>query len=315
MALSVDFALGDGLKNALHEMKHDNKYRALIAVIEQENIQLLKTVDVTDSLTNDLESVRKVIDSEKVEACFVVVRLNDKEFGQVLLVPDTVKPKTRMLYASSSAHLRNSSGLPIGSDTHAIKVADLTPALFSRTEEETKQMMTEKEKLKEKIDAMPVAPATTAMAGVGCPLTPEAIKAVEAFSADEAKAATFTVSQSNITVDKTFPKDATTEAIISGVPADQPRYILIKSDGKVFLVYVCPGNLKPKERMLYAASKNSFIAEMGSRGIKFERRLEIDDINTIEQSIAESLQEVDLPKDVPVAPKANMMQKGPRMFM
>lgn len=317
MALSVSFALADCLKDALHSMKHDGKYRALLAVIDQESIKLVKAFDQSESIGADLEVVRKAITDDKIEACFVVVRIAEKEFGQVLMVPDTVKPKIRMLYASSSAHLRNASGLPIGSDTHATKVDDLTPAIFNQTEEETRSMMTEKEKIREKMDAMPLAPAPSAMAGVGCPLSEGAKKAGESFSTGDFRAATFTVGPAGIDIEKSFPKDASTSDIIEGVPADQPRYIVLSWEGKTLLVYVCPPGTKPKERMPYASSKASFISQIGNVGVKFDRRIETDEVKNLEEAIAEALQDVDF-KDLPdtaAPPKAHMMQKGPRMLI
>lgn len=318
MALSVDFAIDEKLQQALTAMKGDAKIRSAIAVIESERIQLYKdTLAATTNIADDMADVRKAIVDGKIEACFIVVRVDDKTFGQIMLVPEGSKPKTRMIYASSSAHLRKESGLAISSDTHASSVEEITAKLFGHDDDESKrELMSEKEKEQETIAKMPTAPAPTAMAGVGCPLSEEATKAIADFNDKKFMAITLIVNPKNIDLDKTIPVDAKLEDVVAAVPDNTPRFIVMMFQEKVFLAYVVPPTAKPKERMPYASTKASLLSQLDANKCKVEKRVEIDEAKEMGDAMKEALEVCDLKDDVkPVAPKAPVGAKGPRMLM
>jgi hypothetical protein len=318
MALSVDFAIDEKLQLALTAMKGDAKIRSAIAVIESERIQLYKdTLAASANIADDMADVRKAISDGKIEACFVVVRVDETSFGQIMLVPEGSKPKTRMIYASSSAHLRKESGLAISTDTHASSVDEVTAKLFGHdTAESKRELMNEKEKEQESIAKMPVAPAPTAMAGVGCPLSEEATKAVADFNDKKLMAITLAVNPKNIDLDKTIPAEGKLADVVAAIPDNTPRFIVVWFQEKVFLAYIVPPTAKPKERMPYASTKASLLSQLDANKCKVEKRVEIDEAKEMEESMKEALEVCDLKDDVkPVAPKAPLGVKGPRMLM
>lgn len=318
MALSVDFAIDEKLQQALTTMKGDVKLRATIATIENERIQLFnEPLAATDNIADDLAEVRKAIAAGKIEACFVVVRVDDKTFGQVMLVPEGSKPKIRMIYASSAAHLRKDSGLAISTDTHASSIDEITPKLFGRDDAESKrELMSEQEKEKEAIEKMPVAPAPTAMAGVACPLSEGATKAIAAFNEKKALAVTLTVTPKNIELDQTIPAEGALEDVVKAVPENVPRFIVTRFEEKVFLAYVVPPTAKPKERMPYASTKASLLSQLAANDCKIEKKVEIDEAKEMLEAMKEALQACDLSDEPkPTAPKAPLGAKGPRMLI
>lgn len=319
MALTIDFSIDEDLMKVLHAMKSDPKIRSCFAIIESERIKLYKEpLPSTDDLDNDMGDIRRIIVADKIEACFVVIRIDDKNFGHITFSPDGVKPKLRMMYAASSAHLRSKCGLAIGADDHISDFTDINASLYNRdkTDALRKEMMTENEKEHAAVAKLAPAPAPVAMAGVTCPLTDKAVEAAEAFKKEELKAAVFVIGGNTIDVEKTFPKDATLAAIVKDIPENQPRYIVISYESHSWLVYVCPPGAKPKDRMPYASSKASFISQINDKvSLDLVKRVEIDEAKEMEEAMKYHLKANDLPENVaPVAPKS-LMPKGPRMLM
>ena len=100
------------------------------------------------------------------------------------------------------------------------------------------------------------------------------------------------------------------------MPENQPRFVIVHwTEGKSVLLYICPSGCKPKERMPYASTKASFVAQLGHQEVKCDKSIETDEPAELEATVNDALNAPVLADDVkPIAPKA-VMSKGPRMLM
>lgn len=327
MALILTFPLADPLRAALDKMRDNlSTIRAVIVTVESEVLVLKgEPFEATLSLDADLAKVREFITKEALSCCFVLVKLDEKKFNQVMFVADGTKPKVKMQYASSAAHLRESSRFAIPTDIHIVAVDEINAALFGRdVAAERPEMMTEKEKLVEEISKMEVATQKPqGMPGVATPLDDAALTALQAFRQGDVQALSFTVHAKGISVDGTMKKEDKHEEWVKLIPEAQPRFVLIHWGAEagegpakdVVLVYICPAGCKPKDRMPYASTKASFVAQVGHQEIKLRKSVETDDASSAEATVKEALTAPQLEEDVkPIAPKS-VMPKGPRMLM
>lgn len=317
MSLAVTFSLSSELKAQLSEMKQNDAIRAVICVIESETmVPLGNPIPATVNLEDDLSAVRKTLMERSVPACFVVVKPESTKYSLLLFTPEGIKPKLKMMYASSAAHLRNESHLPIGADTHIGSVAEISAALYGRNvAKDREEMLTDSEKLKKELEALPVAPQAQNLPGVHTEIEKKD-ELLGEFLDGTAKALLFQVTpKSVIEKDKSFSPSTATSDIIAALPTTAPRFLLISWDGKPVLVYVCPESCKPKERMNYAASKASFVAQIKKAGVKLEKSVETDSPASVESSVTEALTAAPLQEEAkPIAPKPSA-QKGFKMLM
>jgi hypothetical protein len=319
MSHAVAFPLAASIREAVAMIKEPHvPIRAVFAVIENEEIVALgKPVEATVNLTSDLSALRKRIADDKIGACWIILKLDEKRFEQIMYVPDGIKPRIKMMYATSAVNLRNETHLPIGSDTHVVNADEINPTLFGRDiEQERVELRTDKEKIQAELAQLPVAPAPSGLPGVANPIDDAGRAAVAQFKAKEIRAASFTVSTKGIHVDKTLPNGSTNKELVAAVPENQPRFVIVHwTDDKSVLLYVCPASCKPKERMPYASTKASFVAQLSHQDVKASKSIETDSPGEIETAVNDALNAPALEDDVkPIAPKP-VMPKGPRMLM
>lgn len=322
MSLTLAFPLADPLREALDKFKEPlATMRAVIVGIDNETLVLHgEPIEATENLTADLTAVRKVMPVDVPR--FVMIKLEEKSFSEVMFVPEGTKPKVKMLYAGSSAHLREVSRLAIGTDIHVVSVDEINPTLFGRDiQAERAELRTEKEKIAQELATMEVAPQRSAIelpAGVQSPLNPAGIEAVLGIKDKKLRAATFKLDGGNTLLDKTaaYAEDDAAESWLKLLPEDEPRFAVInfKNDA-IVLLYLCPDGCKPKVKMPYAATKASFVSQLTHLETKPKKSVETNSAKGADILIDEALNGAQLEDDAkPIAPKS-VMPKGPRMLI
>lgn len=324
MSITLTFPIAGPLREALDHMKDPlSTTRAVMVVVDNETLALHgNPVEATEELTHDLAKVRAQLNEQNAGGCaFVIVKLEEKQFAQIMLIPEGTKPKVKMQYAGSSAHLREESRLAIATDTHVVKVDEILPTLFGRDiAAERQELRSDKEKIQVEIAAMEIAPQKpVGLPGVANPLDDDALVAVQDVKLKKLRAAIFTVHAKGVSVDKTLPIASTATADwTSLLPAEEPRFVLLtwRDDAaSTVLVYVCPEGCKPRIKMPYASSKASFVAQINHQDVKLRKSIEVGSTDGIDSVIEEHLSGPQLEDDVkPIAPKS-IMPKGPRMLI
>lgn len=322
MSIALNFPIATPLRESMDAMKQPLALtRALVVTIDNETLVLSGTpVEATTDLGADLATIRKQL---TVDHCaFVLIKLDEKQFSLVMYIPEGTKPKVKMQYAGSSAHLRDASLLAIGTDTHIVHLDELAPTLFGRDiVAERKELMTSDEVVRAEIDKMEIAPQKpVGLPGVANPLEEEALVAVLDLKQKKLRAATFVVTaKGTIAVEKKSPLGSSDDAAswASLLSAEEPRFAIInwKDTDSVVLLYVCPEGCKPKLKMPYATSKASFVAQLAHQELKPKKSVEVGSVADAATAIEEALNAPQLDEEVkPIAPRS-IMPKGPRMLI
>ncbi|PWV16015.1 putative G-actin binding protein [Trypanosoma cruzi] len=303
--LTVHFRLDSTLQEAFATFREANApFRALLVTVEDEVMRLHgKMLESSANMDNDLAKVRENITTEKLEAAFIIVKISEGEFALVSFCLDSLKPRVRMLYASGAGHLADVSGLNYILKEHAMRVEEITPSLFSRENSASRtELMTEKEKLYAAIEKMEIAPMQMTMPGVTMPITEEGVNLLKELCRGDLNALSFAVDTDKIVVDKvleasedllsSFSLSEFVETVKVLLPEDHPRFVLLRfpsnETANIIMVYVSPSASKPRERMIYASSKSSFVLQAEQHGIIFLRRSEVGSVDELQEVVADA---------------------------
>ena len=351
--LQLEFKLADDLEKSLYSMKSKNT-RAIIAYVNAKGDtleQLGESMEFGGTLEEDLAVVREGL--EDIDKALLVLRTTqDKpDCCLLLLVSPSVKPKDKMMIATASTYIRktvDSAGecKITGSDYRVDDRKDILPTLFGVTEEEKESLRTESEKAKLETEAQLAKEAKEegekaprplmgmggllGMSGKAClpESTKEALQKIGK-DADEGGAVIIRVhpKTGEFDVSETVSADGVPSKLAAAVPPDAPRFIVTcwpteeKLEGKVLLLYVCPPDAKPKEKMPYAAAKRSLKTALVDAGLDVAHSFEFDTAENLAELVKAELSDAtaDLAaiQDIPEKkedPKDRF--KGmPRMFM
>lgn len=317
MALAVCYKIDGELEEALQNWKTDDKVRAIIVTIENEVLKLHNIIPKTDALAKDLLLARSKIACSKQEACFLLIS-NESTRATILLVPETAKPKEKMLYATGAGHLTKESGVTFDVDKHITTVDDLVPDLLQPEGEKAdrEDLMTNSERIKIEHSKMEVVPAAQ-RAGVEVSAQSDVDAALEQFLEGRLCGVAFSMdNKGKVKVAEQFPSPTSPADMVAGLPTEAPRFFLVHwEEAKDLFVYFCPPVCKPRERMVYASSKAGFVDQISSKGVQITKKLEMDTPFEMEGSIKEALSAPAFEDDCPtfIAPKP--MPKGARMLM
>eukprot|EP00672_Neobodo_designis_P012094 CAMPEP_0174860524 /NCGR_PEP_ID=MMETSP1114-20130205/49392_1 /TAXON_ID=312471 /ORGANISM="Neobodo designis, Strain CCAP 1951/1" /LENGTH=322 /DNA_ID=CAMNT_0016095501 /DNA_START=30 /DNA_END=998 /DNA_ORIENTATION=- len=319
MALSVEFAIADGLNNALVELRTNlSKYRGIVVIVDKETLTSGSDLFVaSENLDADFAQLRAGLAGK--EAALIALSV-DGRLTLVTFTPQDIKPRQRMIYAASSSRLRDHA--KIVGDTHISAVDELTPKLFGHKESDRVALRSEAEVQKDKIAEMQAKDLKDgpqrahAMHSMSTTLSGDALAATKAAIGGESTAAVLAIRDGAIVVDGSVAKDQPLESV--EVPADEPRFVVLRRDQRTVLAYIVPDGCKPKVRMQYATTKASLVSELKKNSIDVDRSVECD-------SAAALPRKIELTFTAPVedggadaeaeAPAKKAFMKGPRMFM
>jgi hypothetical protein len=318
MALSVEFAISDALKSALDTIRGDlSKYRGIVVVVDKETLTTgSELLTASENLDGDFAQMRVALKDK--EAALIVVSIENR-LTLVTFTPQEIKPRQRMIYAASSSRLRDFA--KIVGDTHISAVDELSPKLYGHKEADRVALRTEAEVQKANIAEMQAnelkdaAPRVHAMHSMSTNLSGDALSAVKAACNGEHQGAVLAMQSGSIVLESVIKTDAALETV--SIPADEPRFLFVRSDQRSVLAYVVPEGCKPKVRMQYATTKASLVAELKTAAITIDRSLESDTMEALKRKIAVAFEAP--PEEEAVnpaeAPAKKAFMKGPKMFM
>lgn len=308
--LSLSLEISDDARDTLKQFSENRSTRAVAIRMEGERLACLGApIPSSDALAADLQALRSAIEAHGATAAFAFVRVGEG-VEQVTIVPDTEPPKVKMLFASSSAHVRKALTCSVRRDHHVTSIGAVEPSLFA-AKSTTEDVMTESEKANIAIAQMPVAPTGSALPGMGLALDGEAENALVKVKEGAIRAAAFAVEKGGASCVWSTSDENPVEAICREVGDAQPRYILLAWEGRTLFIYLCPAACKPRERMAYSVSKVAFTAQISKAGVEIAKSIETDTTEGLAATITEALKGGI--KMEAVAPAASTMVKGPRM--
>ena len=318
MALSVEFAIADDLSKSLDTLRQNlPKYRGVIVEVEKETLTAGSDLcEASENLEADFAQLRSALAGK--EAALVVLSI-DARLTLVTFTPESIKPRQRMIYAASSSRIRDHAKI-IG-DTHISAIEELSPKLFGHKETDRVVLRSDAEVQKDKIAEMQAKELKDgpqrahAMHSMSTTVSGDALAAAKAVVASEISVAVLAMQTGSIVLESKVPKSDSIDTVT--VPADEPRFLLVRSDDRVVLAYVVPEGCKPKIRMQYATTKASLVAELKNAGLSIDRSVECDSLVALPKKIEAAFTIVAADDDTaqPEAPAKKAFMKGPRMFM
>lgn len=276
--LDVDVSL----REAFLSSQDDRGVRWVCGRIEGEVVLLSATGPRVGSAGEDFESLRTVAQLEDDAPAFVLFARDEEDAAArswmlVAWVPDSAAPRLKMLYSSSREDLKSGlgSGYFLYKDYCANSASDLAWASVEHGEAsvsaltETEVLLNEEKKLEKDASIR-----SSGMAAV--PFHPSA-DLEAALGGDESL--------------EVAVVDVALELVRAGPPQAQdqePRFLVVKEQGKTLFVYFCPDSAPIKAKMTYSTAKAAFLDILSSRGVAVDKSIEVRDAADLAGEIAEA---------------------------
>eukprot|EP00124_Ichthyophonus_hoferi_P003288 Ihof_evm5s277 gene=Ihof_evmTU5s277 len=211
-----------------------------------------------------------------------------------------------MLYASTRATLKKEFGSEFFTDElFGTEKSDVSLAGYNRhvaSENAPAPLSYEEEQMAEakKAEAAEVAreKPNHVIGGLAFSLEETAIKAIEDLKAGIYQYVQLRIDTTNEIIRLTYADSTDTHHMGEKLPNNHPSYHLIAyphtQDGEMqrpfFFIYSCPANVcSVKERMLYSSCKNHVVAEAEGLGVKFIKKMEVDEADDVTHQVFHEL--------------------------
>lgn len=314
------------VKESFTLAQEERNVRLFKITIHQESLVLNRTVNNEGSATEDFSIITTESILTNSEAAFVLYCLDDltnetktEALPWLLItwIPDGCRVRDKMLYSSSIKDLKTTLGAGFFKNEYAANViADLTWAQYqttiNRVIEVNENIMTEKElllleeKLVTQAESNSAGSSASAMGVMPFNMSPEVISAFEAFQSSseytwlevEILLETGTVETVSLVQAIELKQFSSFQSLVD---TENPRFIIarlpkgtpptvfdIKSTTTVF-VYSCPESTPVRMKMTMASSKASVMAAAQSKGLTFQKTLEIRDPADIDALLLEEM--------------------------
>ncbi|KAF1812672.1 actin depolymerizing protein [Eremomyces bilateralis CBS 781.70] len=285
------------LHNAFKSFLNDTGLYALLAVIEKEALVPFDNVSSKTDLPQHLK---------RDQALYIILRNSDSAIIAITYVPDAAPVRSKTLFASTRLTLLRELGSEHFADSIFVTEADeLTDDGWKKHQAHAsaERPLTQEEKDLEGIrEAEALESGGTGRRGggygtskVGSKLgegVVEALRALGSGSGSECLQIRMDVQAEQLEL--VGPAESVDVASLSSsISSQEPRYTFYRyshpnadGDAPILFLYTCPSTAKPKEKMLYAASKRGVvtIAEKEA-GLKLAKKLEASDPSEITVSM------------------------------
>lgn len=297
MSLAINFQIADEAAAAFTNLgTAETKLRAVIVALDDEKVVLQKTVEATKDLDADCVNVGDACKLSRTSAGVIFFKTSPTDIYEIVLVPSDAKPKVRLSYASATSHLRTAVEFKVIKECHIDKTSEIAASLFHKVSQEDREsMMTDSERVnaetKRQIEEeLKTAPVAVALPGMVTPFTQEAKDALDQFKDGALDAVYLDMVPQGITVVQKLDKGVTIAEMAANLRSATPKFMVARfspnSDDKIGLVYLCPPDVKPRVKIVYATSKSSVVKHI--KGV-FEnlQSFEVEQAATLDAKVAE----------------------------
>jgi len=230
----------------------------------------------------------------------VYFRTFTKSWTLVTYVPDKVKVKEKMTYASSKSSLKDKLGYNFfEQEIHITSKNDLSFDFVtnsakpvdgrSHAEKQKETLLNHEEKERaEQIQQMSnktIGPS----GGIGgfhsvvIPLSTNAKEELESLKTSQNNFIQLMINDTRDQIEAKNPQNILVSAIKSNLVQNEPRFYVFKSSGepspKYSFIYCCPEKSPTKLRMVYSTSKNGVTDQLSSLGFNITSHSEVTDTN------------------------------------
>lgn len=248
------------------------------------------------SLESDWSQIANKVGSE---TCYVLVQVEPSKWVTLTYVPETTKIKDKMVYAATKATLLNHLGYQhFGDDIHANNAEELSWSFYQGTlkptyslshSEEIRDVVHREENEERRFRA--TQQASRGIGGYHSVAMPFDASATDKVRAIVSGANNFVELAINASKDGIVGVSAknVNGSFSSEVNTQEPRYYLIKYQGKNVFVYSCPGKAPQQLRMVYSTAKGSVLNEAKQLGFPTSRAGEISEPSELNDALLREL--------------------------
>ncbi|RCK67181.1 Twinfilin-1 [Candida viswanathii] len=299
---------------------------ALIIKISPDSTELIPDKTITSNTSASLfADLNSHISSQFPDPAYIVISSDDQDDAKsfISFIPDVAKLRSKMLYASTRNTIINSLGSGIGPKVAFSELDELTWDSFQKSiasddnAADVGLLLTEDEKIlqginnlssfgnhgyKKKLASMGGEEDLAKNQDILYKFDPELTAAFDGVSSTDAdKLIVF-----NIDLAAELVKLQTVESgvgvnqlvkVLDGANAiKSPQYsVYAYRPGSLAFIYSCPSGSAVKDRMVYAAFKNSLInhlkGKLAGAGVAIDKNLEVGDLDELELSELQSGQQ------------------------
>mmetsp|Transcript_6225 Transcript_6225/g.9388 ORF Transcript_6225/g.9388 Transcript_6225/m.9388 type:complete len:343 (+) Transcript_6225:92-1120(+) len=289
------------LKDAFYSAQENTRIRGLKISISNDIIKLESTIECYESPEYDFEN-SLLLSLSDTEARLITFCIADRMSGctpkwvLIAWVPDSCPVRDKMLYSSSREDLKKSLGLGyfVG-EYYANTKSDMTWSqineYISKDRVDVPLSLGEKLVLEEKTLTHVESNVTrsTAMGALPFHLSSSIISALDKLEKGEVNWVEMTLNSSeeiDLVHEKVVDTNSTLQAHISSTDARFIAIRLSKSSSSCFVfLFSCPENTPVRMRMSMSSCKASVLAACSSKGISFDRSIEIRSSDEIDDHL------------------------------
>lgn len=283
--------------------------RILSVSIEAENLVLSGTVDKLSTAANDFDTI--LLDYIKEDsASFILFNLSDdvnasQTWLMITWIPDGCRVRDKMLYSSSREDLKKHIGIGLFHSEYAANYkTDITWAAYQSSLKKDVDMdvLTENERLimEERVLSQVESSTvkSTALGVMPFEMSTEVMEKLDQFKeasgneeSDGCNWVEMTVESETVQL-KQARFVSVGDSLQDYIPNDSASFIAIKlpklgSNNEIITIFVfsCPENTPVRTKMTMSSSKASVLAAAQSKGLVFDKTLEIRDPEDIDEMV------------------------------
>ncbi|KAG5493963.1 hypothetical protein JKF63_01795 [Porcisia hertigi] len=328
----IELSMAPDVQQALRESGEEDTATVAVPLIIDEGVLHLLAPPVCstgDGLEGVLGKTRTLLETVGVTAAYIVVRSAPGTQHVIMYVSSTASTVNRMLYSTGVKRLLEMTPGAKRGPVQIFEMSDLVPSLFETlSEEEQKDLMTEREREQAAIAEMDLAPQPVALPGVPIKLTPAADDMLTQFANGEVDVATFMVAAEELLLDQSVRQlDGDLDQLKSILSDAEPRFILLRYPSpntqlqETVMVYMCPPTCSPQIKIQYASSVAAFRAEASRYDIKVTQKVETDTPATLVEDFHRSFEPfpsdgaLEVERELQPSPPPSSAPKGHRMLL
>jgi len=258
-------------------------YRFIVVRIENEVLVKIYAHPQGGSLESDW---RQIAEHAGEKACYVLVRVEPGKWITITYVPDSTSVKDKMVLAATKSTLLNHLGYQnFGDDLHATTAVELSYNHYqgtlkpydARTNSEEIRDVVAREENEERSFRI----GQQASRGIGgyhsvaMPMDESAKNLVRGISSGTHSFIELAVNSSKDGITGISGKSGSSFG--SFVNGQEPRYYMVKHQGRNVFIYCCPPKAPQQLRMVYSTAKGSVISEAKSLGFNVNKTGEISE--------------------------------------
>ena len=275
--------IGDDVTSQLADFKGDESKRAIQLTIENEVLQVVKTVPATSSMENDFDGLQDILN--QAQPSYIIIHLKKcpeyPEFVLIVFIPPKCPIRPRTIFASSRSTVQrylNQIFVNLG-DYFVDNIEEVTFRSFLQvtTNDESSMTIDEIQQKKESQENTVSQVSLPTHDTFTWPVADELLDLLRQFASGSGP----TVVAGKASNTGGAISVAGTGNSLSDIDNSAPRYIAVNYDNKgqklkVFVLY-CPDNAKSREKMMSSTCKHSFIKGCKEVGLEFDKFFEIRD--------------------------------------